>query len=447
VLKIFVSALTSALSALLGSWTIAAANPACDYSFIVRQPIFRLVAPQESGVDVSLATPLGISTESGDFGRITQVKLLPDSGAALVLSPKFKPLPTGSSGRSRRFESPATIVATMSMPQLRPSTTYDVVFSVRTLNAPARCPKQMTEHIARFTTESATSLDAIALAHEAAAGPPPAGKLSGGQIFENALHTLRTLEYPPVVAFLITVHSTVGGKPFVESFRSSVRTSDGLVTTHAVPVSTTNQPENPWGWRIQIPILSSLFPNQRKGNYSQPFGVPMISPTYAFGLLPRRAIEFPGTRTNDADPNIKSLGRVLSIARNYDASLIGIEQYRSRFVYHLKLSPLDRPDFYRLRELWIDTQAFVIWKLRSAGIFDSGAATTVPWDIEYTIADGHWLMANESTASTIRTGGFLANTPAVNYDGVSYTLSDFTFPVDTLDLDFFSEVRTEAIQE
>jgi hypothetical protein len=115
-------------------------------------------------------------------------------------------------------------------------------------------------------------------------------------------------------------------------------------------------------------------------------------------------------------------------------------------VYHLKLTPIDRPDQYRLREAWVDTQAFVIWKLRSAGIFDDGPATTVPWDAEYTVVDGHWFMSSEYTSSTIRTGGFLQNTPPVNYDGMSFTFSDFEYPVDTLDLDFFSEVKTQAMQ-
>jgi hypothetical protein len=96
--------------------------------------------------------------------------------------------------------------------------------------------------------------------------------------------------------------------------------------------------------------------------------------------------------------------------------------------------------------VWIDTQAYIIWKLRSQGIFDSGPAMTVPWDAEYTVVDGHWFMASESTTSTIKTGGFLANTPPVNYQAVSYTFSDFTYPEDTLDIDFFSEAKTEAIQ-
>jgi len=71
---------------------------------------------------------------------------------------------------------------------------------------------------------------------------------------------------------------------------------------------------------------------------------------------------------------------------------------------------------------------------------------TVPWDVEYTIVDGHWLMASESTASTIKTGGFLANTPPVDYAGPQYTFSDFTYPVDPLEAEFFSEAKTQAIQ-
>jgi hypothetical protein len=423
-----------------------AATPSCDYDFLVRQPIFRLVAPEESGTDVSLVTPLGVTTDGDYFNIIKEIELLPESGPTILLPSKFKELPPeGGLHKNQHFASPTSVVATMPIPQLKPSTTYDVVFTVKTMDAPLGCPKQMTEHIARFTTESETSLDAIALAHEEAQAPSD-GKLTGPQIFENALHTLRTFDYPDVISFLVTARSTVNGKAFVESYRSNARTSDGVVSTHSVPVSTTNQPESPWGWRINIPILGSLFPNQRKGNYSQPFGVPEISPMFTFGLLPRKPAVFPGMRTPEPDVDTKSLGRILTVSRDYDATLLGIEQYRSRWVYHLKLVPIDRPDFYRVREAWIDTQAFIIWKLQSAGIFDDGPATTVPWEADYSIVDGHWFMVSETTTSTIKTGGFLANTPAVSYDGVAYTLSDFTYPIETLDVDFFSEAKTQAIQ-
>lgn len=422
----------------------ARATTACDYSFILRQPTFALVAPEASTSSASLATPLGLATDAADFKGIRSVQLVPDVGQALLLTPKLKSVPMEHSTRAGLSGNPVHSVATMPIPQLRPSTTYDVILTVRTIAAPPHCPSTLTERIARFTTESATSLDAIALAH-ASSAPASGGHLSGPEIFENALHELSTLDYPPVVSFLVTVRSTVEGKLFFESFRSSLRSGDNIVTTHSIPLATTNQPENPWGFNIKIPLLGSLFSNQRKGNHSEPFGVPEMSPAYTFGLLPPKPVQFPGRQRFQYDPDVKSLGRVLTIARNYDATLLGVEQYRSRFVYHLKLTPIDNPETFRLRELWVDTQAFVIWKLRTAGIFPEGPATTIPWEVNYTVVDGHWFIAQESTTSSVRTGGFLANTPEVRYDGITYTFSDFTYPVDS-DFDFFSEVKTQAIQ-
>jgi len=343
-------------------------------------------------------------------------------------------------------ESGGAAVATMALPELNPSTTYQVVLTVRTVTSPSSCPRALTERIARFTTESATSLDALALQRAKAAVSTP-GKLNGPQIFENALQELHALAYPPYVSFLVTTHSSVGGRPFVESFRSLVRTGDDLVVTHPIPVSSTNKPESPYGFNINIPILSQLFRRHSPDRHDEPFGVPEISPLYAFGLRPPAPLPQPGARAAAKDADVPTLARIRTVARNYDATLIGVERDRNRAVYHLKLQPLGDPGQYRIREAWVDTNTFIIWRLRTAGIFPSGPASTIPWDIEYTAVDGHWLIARESTASSVRTGGgFLADTAEAHYDGISYAFSDFTYPRDLFDFDFFSEVKTDAVQ-
>lgn len=424
---------TCALFVWFAAATAAAqAAPVCDYAFILRQPTFQLVAPEESSVNASLATPLGIRAQTGDFKLIRAVRLLPDAGATLDLSPKFKPV--------------SNTIATMALPELTPSTTYQVELTVRVLGAPAGCPKTLTERVARFTTEPATSLDAIAL-KRARSIAPVAGKLSGPEIFENALKELRAMQPPPFVNFVVTTRSTIRGKAFVEAFRSSVRTSDDLVNTHSIPIASTNKPESPYGWNINIPLLSQLFRQRKGGNYDEPFGVPQISPLYSFGLRPPAPAQFSRTRpvaTPSAD--IKTLGHIRTVGRDYDASLVGTEPFFNRYVYHLKLTPLGDPKVYRLRELWVDTQAFIIWKLHVDGIFDHGAATTVPWDVYFTIVEGHWFMALETTSASLHTGGFLAGTPETMYDGVSYRFSDFVFPDNEFDFDFFNELKTDAVQ-
>ncbi|MBV8669793.1 MAG: hypothetical protein JOZ28_11325, partial [Candidatus Eremiobacteraeota bacterium] len=72
--------------------TPATSHPNCDYSFLVNQPIFRLVAPEESGTEVSLVTPLGVASESSNFGIIKQVELVPESGPIVSVPSRFKPL-------------------------------------------------------------------------------------------------------------------------------------------------------------------------------------------------------------------------------------------------------------------------------------------------------------------------------------------------------------------
>jgi len=364
---------------------------------------------------------------------IRAVRLVPDSGRTLNIPAKFTAV--------------SKTIATMALPDLSPSTTYEVELTVRVVDPPSGCPRTLTERIARFTTESDTSLDAIAL-RRAKSVAPAAGRLSGPDVFENALKELRSMDYPPFISFLVTMRSTVNGKAFVESFRSSVRSSDDMVNTHTVPVASTNKPESPYGWNINIPILSQLFRQHKADNHDEPFGVPQISPLYAFGLRPPAPAKFTHSTRPVASPtgDIKTLGHIRTVGRDYDAQIVGTEPYFNRYVYHLRLTPLGDPRVYRLRDLWVDTQAFVIWKLRVDGIFDTGAASTVPWDVYFTIVEGHWLMALETTSSTVHSGGFWSGTPDTIYNGVSYRFSDFTFPDSAWDFEFFNELKTDAIQ-
>jgi len=442
-LRRFAAALIFAVLAVHVAGSQAAVLTSCDYSFIVRQPLFTLVAPEESSVDAPLQTTLGVTVDGGDFSTIRQVRLVPDVGKPMELPASFKVVRAPPNPVSRQQGPP---VASMDLPELVPSTTYDVVLMVRTVGAGNPCPKVLSERIARFTTESATSLDAIALRHAKAEAPTP-GKLSGPDIFENALKELRTLDYPPYISFLVTTRGTVDGKRFEESFRSSVRTSDDYVTTHAVPVATTNKPINPYGWNINIPLLSQLFPPRRTDNVDEPFGVPEISPLFTFGLRPTAPAHFGRPNvTASPDASIKTIGHIRTVGRDYDATLLDTEPFFDRYVYHLKLQPIGDPRVYRLREAWVDTQAFIIWRLRVDGIFDSVSASKIPWDIYYTVVGGHWVIGSERAVTSVKTGGFLAGTAEREWQGLGYKFSDFTFPDDDLDLEFATQLKTDAIQ-
>ncbi|MBV8171947.1 MAG: hypothetical protein JO219_08460 [Candidatus Eremiobacteraeota bacterium] len=412
------------------------------------QPLYRVVTPEDEADDVSYKAPhIVVATDAADFSSVERVSLLPESGKPIDLGPSSLSTKTQDL-RGIQFTSlyghPA-VLAAIHTPGLSPSTTYDVVLIARTSQAPG-CPPQLTEHVGRFTTEAQTALDAYGdFANTPDAAPTgEAATMNGQLIFDKAREVLRTVRYPSFIAYTVHVRSNTAGKPFLESFHSIVRTQDDIVLTHKTPIETTSKPDNPYGTRFDI--LGFKITPHTKGYQQEPFGVPQISPIYSFGLRPiGEVLALPPTPEPEPS-DIRSLGRVEAVAQDYDVALVGIERYHVRWAYHLRLTPRQQPNVYRLREMFVDTQTFVPWEIVSAGIFPGGAASKVPWTVHYTMASGYWLMTSESTQATLRVGGALQSTPARGYDGLMYALSDFEYPKDMQDFSFFDVGSSDAAE-
>jgi hypothetical protein len=415
----------------------------------VPQPLFRVITPEDEAVDVPFHSPhVVVATDAADFSFVQHVSLIPETGNPIDLGPSdisTKRQDIGDVEFTSLYGHPA-ILGAIRAKSLAPSMTYDVVLVVRTYQAPG-CPPALTEHVGRFTTESAAALDAFG---EFADVPDdkPAGdaEMTNGQkIFERSREVLRSVRYPSYIAYVIHVHSNTGGKPFLESFKSIVRSQDDIVLTHKTPLETTSKPDNPYGTKFAI--LGFTYTPHTKGYQPEPFGVPQISPLYSFGLRPiGEVLALPPTPEPVPSSDLPSLGRVEAIAQDYDVTLVDIERYKVRWVYRLRLVPRQDPNFYRLREVLVDTQTFVPWELTSAGIFPGGPASKVPWDVHYTVSHGRWLMVQESTQATLRVGGILQGKPSHGYDGLSYAFSDFQFPRDLEDFSYFDVGSSEAAE-
>jgi hypothetical protein len=271
----------------------------------------------------------------------------------------------------------------------------------------------------------AAVLGAWSPATAAQAKNPP----TAGQIFDRALGFVRSQHYPPYLSFVVTVRSPVKNRWLVEQFQSMCRTRDDRVVTYSKPVSTTNQPDNPYKFTLKLKGVAV----HDSPDIDEPFGLPEMSPVYTFGMLALR----PSSST----------------AREYDVSLAGQEQLRGRKVYHLMLAPVSEPLHNRVRELWVDAETFAVWQIVSAGVFSSGKATTVPWTISYTINRGRWLIDSEWTTASMLLGGYApavnqyVNVPgATKYDGVTYTFSNVEPAAQTHDFMFFEFKPSQAIQ-
>ena len=263
------------------------------------------------------------------------------------------------------------------------------------------------------------------------------------QIFDAAIGQLSEISYPHYISYIVEARSFVDGRSYDEAYNAVARSNDDSVVTQSKPVWSTNKPENPWGFNINIFGLGK----RKNGNIDNPFGTPRISPLYAFGLRRPPGLQLPPDEKSPTPERIKLLGRILTVGRNYTIKLAGIETYASHRSYHLTLKPIDDPDTNRVRDMWIDTDSLVIWGLTSDGIFPQGPASKVRWNVTYGNRDGNWVMVEERTTSALCTGGAAFGWGCKTFNGFDYVLSNFDYPAHVYQSTFFDRGPAEAFQE
>lgn len=274
--------------------------------------------------------------------------------------------------------------------------------------------------------------------------PPPATKgLSASTIFAKARLEMYLRSYPRYVAYVVDIQANTNyGKRFHEGFRELLRTHDGALAVHSVPIYTSNAPPNPYGF--------SFFGINPEGNprdhIDPPFGVPLMSAIYDFDLArgptPKH---YGGDVPAEEQPPI--IGRIAVSAADYDVTLLGEDSIDGNPVYHLSLTPRDDPERNRVRELWVDERSYDVRKLVTDGIFDEGPATTVPWTVTFIDLHGWWFIRTESTTATTQ-GPRHFIFGGTSYEGVNYTFGRYEYPGLISDYEFLHfGPATQAVQE
>lgn len=285
--------------------------------------------------------------------------------------------------------------------------------------------------------------------------PTPAGLpvdaagdlLTPSKIFENARLAMYLRTYPRYLSYVIDIQSIAYGKHYHEGYRAFLRTYDGALAVKQTPIYTTNQTSDAYGFSF-----FGLYRTGKPENHIEPpFGVPLMSATYDFGLA-----QAPLSRANlgPREAAIEAimgtpppvLGHVTVTGGDYDISLVGTESLEGQPVYHLAMHPRSNPSAHRLRELWVDTRSFVVRKLVTQGIFAGGPPAQANWTVGFVELHGYWLIRTETTAATMRAFGHLFGHATV-YHGVSYTFGDYAYPGLISDLEFDApQAGSDAMQ-
>ena len=271
-----------------------------------------------------------------------------------------------------------------------------------------------------------------------------AGTADPYQIFAHARQVWAQQRYPDYMTYVVAVDVTERGVEKTKHYHLAYDSTSGKITVNPVSDEEAAAPPTPTGMTIHLQPKRNFATllDKRVGNPGEAvdyLGVPMIAPTYSFGmtlassdvdqqtqndaLVQQIRREFddptPAAKTQQAvtDPNVRTIAAVTSTARRYTIKLAGVDTLAGANCYHLMLQPNYDPQRFRLRELWIDTQTFATRQLISAGNF---TATRVPWLITFDDANGAQYIESETALGPVGVGDHRYEHATISFQAIEH---------------------------
>lgn len=265
------------------------------------------------------------------------------------------------------------------------------------------------------------------------------------QIFAHARSVWAQQRYPHYLTYTVTVRVSEGGVDKIKHYHLSYNAQDAKIYVNPVSDEERAAPPNPSGMTFHLlpRRKGKVLFDKKVGHPSEAvdyLGVPMISPTYSFGM---------GAATLNADSTADSEALVQEIRREYDdptppataqeiagegklKTIAVVAGYRRRYIvtfdgieevdghdcYHLSLKPARPSTQLRLRELWIDTQTYQTRQLVTAANF---TGSEVPWLVTFANLNGALYIENESAMAPVGVGDHRYERASVSFDGITAT--------------------------
>ncbi len=261
------------------------------------------------------------------------------------------------------------------------------------------------------------------------------------QIFDHARSVWAQQRYPQYLTYTVTVRVTESGVDKARHYHLAYDVQNAKIYVNPVSDEERVAPPDPNGMTFHLlpRRQGKVLFDKKVGHPSEAvdyLGVPMISPTYSFGMS---SAAFEGDRDPDAlvqeirrefaDPTpaaqaeqlsangpLKTIALVTGYRRRYLVSFAGMESVNGRDCYHLLLTPAYDSPQLRLRELWVDAQTYETLKLVSAGNF---TGSVVPWTVTFANIGGALYIASESAMAPVGVADHRYQQASVSFDAVS----------------------------
>ncbi len=242
-----------------------------------------------------------------------------------------------------------------------------------------------------------------------AATTPPT--LDPYTVFLRARSAVTAAHYPRRVDYTIAVAGLDGATPRGNHYRATSRPDENLVNVASISQEeAASPPPVPHGFnfaftfgvcggRCETGSAMVKIPAGHPSPSPDLLGVPLLAPTYMFGLAYQRQRERDAETV--APSNLPVIAVVSSAARDYAVTLVDTPVLDGTPSYHLKLTPVRKPKENRLRELWVDADDYLPRKAIVAGNFTLAPFVDVPWTIDFAVIAGAPFISQESAAATL----------------------------------------------
>lgn len=229
-------------------------------------------------------------------------------------------------------------------------------------------------------------------------------------IWLHARAAVTSAQYPSRLDYTIAVTGLDGQTPTSDHYRASSDTRDGSV--RVFPISDeelAKPPPVPHGINVSLNAAVCIGlcwvihqPIGHPAPYQDLIGEPLLEPTYMFGI--RYAIPQKRPQQQDEETTLRTIAVVSSGAPIYRVELIDQPQLDGIPTYHLRLTPLRKPNENRLRELWIGANDYLPRRAVTGGNFTISPLTDVPWNVDFALVDGAPVISKESAGANLYLG-------------------------------------------
>ncbi|HEY1653492.1 MAG TPA: hypothetical protein VGF86_00085 [Candidatus Tumulicola sp.] len=222
-------------------------------------------------------------------------------------------------------------------------------------------------------------------------------------LFLRARSAVSSARYPDKLDYTIAIAGVDGATPRENHYRASARPAEDVVDVAPLSVEQAAQPPPvPHGFNVTLNISISGGRGSGVGTYVIPLGrpaaspdllgVPLLTPTYSFGL----ARWAPKHDFATAESPLPVIAVVSTGARDYSVTLVDEPVLDGSPTYHLKLVALRSPKVNRLRELWAGESDYLPRKAVVAGNFTLAPLVDVPWTIDFSVIAGAPFVSRET---------------------------------------------------